>query len=162
MGVVCSSQDFMMALLLRFGLVLLVSGLVAGSLVRRARPGRVPEAVLVSALPWLVHLGYSLFLAFSTYDAVIVTLIVSTLDIALVVLILRFGPRFYRRDPRRAALVPLLLWAVQFILFGGWALFGEAPFRTLPNVYLTGATLFFAGALVTYGIPVSRSLVRRR
>lgn len=160
--VYAQGQDFMMALLLRFGLVLLVLGLVVGLLVRRARPGHLPEVVLASALPWLLHLGYSLFLAFSAHDAVIVTLIISTLDIALAVLILRVTPRFYRRDTRRAALAPLLLLAGHFALFGGWALFGDAPFRTLPNVYFIGATLFFAGALVTYGIPVSRSLVRRR
>lgn len=150
-----------MTLLLRFGLVLVVLGLVAGWFLRRARPGHVPEAVLVSALPWLLHLGYSLLLGFRGFNPV-VTGVVGVLAVALAGAVLRFGPRFYRRDTRRAALVPLLLLALQFILFGGWSLVADAPFRTLPNVYFIGATLFFASALVVYGIPVSRSLVRRR
>lgn len=150
-----------MGLLLRFGIVLVVLGLLAGWLVRRVRPNHIPEAVLVAALPWLVHLLYSLLLAFRAFNPVI-SGVVGVVAITLAVLILRFGSRLYRLDTRRAALVPLLLLGVQFGLFGGWALFGDAPFRTLPNLYFIGATLFFASALVTYGIPVSRSLVRRR
>lgn len=150
-----------MALLLRFGLVLVILGLVAGWFLRRTRPGRIPEAVLVSSLPWLLHLVYSLVLAFRVFNPLVAG-IVGVLDLVLAALVLRFGPRLYRRDTRRAALVPLLLLGVQFVLFGGWALLGDAPFRALPNVYLIGATLFFTAALVTYGIPVSRSLVRRR
>ena len=150
-----------MTLLLRFGLVLVVLGFVAGWFLRRARPGHVPEAVLVSALPWLFHFVYSLLLGFRAFNP-LVTGILGVLDIALAALILLFGPRFYRRDTRRAGLVPLLLLALQVVLFGGWSLFADAPFRTLPNVYLIGATLFFASALLIYGIPVSRSLVRRR
>ncbi len=121
----------------------------------------MPEAVLVSALPWFFHLIYSMVLAFRSFNPVAAS-VVGLIDVALAFVILRFGPRLYRRDTRRAALVPILLLALQFVLFGGWSLFGDAPFRALPNVYLIGATLFFASGLLVYGIPVVRSLVRRR
>lgn len=151
-----------MSLLLRFGFFFVLVGFVAGLLLRRSWPGRLPEAILLSALPWLVHLGYVLIWASLTYDAVLAAVLVGFLDVGVAALVLRAGPRLYRQDARRAALVPLLLLAGHFLLLGAWALLGEVSFRTLPNLYLLAATLLVAAGLLSYALPTPRSLVRRR
>jgi len=151
-----------MTLLLRFGFFFVLAGFVAGLLLRRAWPGRLPEVILISALPWLVHLGYALLWASLTYDAALAAVLVGLLDVGVAALVLRAGPRLYRRDARRAALVPLLLLAGHFLLLGTWALLGEVSFRTLPNLYLVAATLLVSAGLFSYALPTPRSLVRRR
>ena len=80
----------------------------------------------------------------------------------LVALTLRAGPRLYRRDTRRAALVPLLVLAVHLLLLGVWALLGEVSFRTLPNLYFVAATLLVSAGVFSYALPTPRSLIRRR
>lgn len=154
-----------MSLLLRFGLLFALAGFVLGLVLRRAWPGRLPEVILLSALPWLVHLSYVLFHSFTTYDAVLSGVLVGLLDVGLVALTLRAGPRLYRRDSRRAALVPLLVLAVHFLLLGLWALLGDVSFRTLPNLYFVAATLFVSAGVFSYALPTQgliRGLVRRR
>ncbi len=151
-----------MTLLLRFTFFFVLAGFVGGLLLRRTWPGRLPEVIVLSALPWLVHLGYVLFLAFSTYDALLIGVLVGLLDVGLVVVTLRAGPRLYRRDARRAALVPLLVLAVHLLLLGLWALVGDVSFRTLPNLYYVAATLLVSAGMFSYTLPTPRSLVRRR
>lgn len=151
-----------MSLLLRFGFFFVLAGFVGGLLLRRAWPGRLPEVIVLSALPWLVHLGYVLFLAFSTYDAVLSGVLVGLLDVGLVVVTLRAGPRLYRRNAHRAALVPLLVLAVHLLLLGLWALVSDVSFRTLPNLYYLAATLLVSAGMFSYTLPTPRSLVRRR
>lgn len=151
-----------MSLLLRFGFFFVLAGFVLGLLLRRTHPERLPEAVVLAALPWAVHLGYALFWAFGTYRAVLGGVVFGLLDVALAVSILRLGPRLYRRNTRRAALTPLLLLAGHFLILSVWALFGEVSFLTLPNLYFVAATLFVSAGLLSYGLPLSRSIVRRR
>ncbi len=151
-----------MSLLLRFGFFFIVAGLIIGLLVRRSYPERTPEAVLISGLPWAVHLVYALVWALSTYQAVLSTIIFGLLDVALAVLIFRFGPRLYRRDTRRAAFVPLLLLAGHILILSVWILLTEVSFGTLPNLYFVAATLFVSAGLLTYGIPLPKGIVRRR
>ena len=151
-----------MRLLLRFGFFFIIAGLIVGLLLRRSYPERTPEAVVVSALPWAVHLIYSLIWAVSVYQAVLGSVIFGLLDIALAAAVFRFGPRLYRRDTRRAALVPLLLFLSHTVLLSVWALFTEVSFGTLPNLYLGAATLFTSAGLLTYGIPLSKGIIRRR
>ena len=91
-----------MSLLLRFAFFFVLTGFIGGFLLRRTWPGRLPEAILLAALPWLVHLGYALFWAATTYDAVLSGILVGLLDVGLAVATLRTGPRLYRRDSRRA------------------------------------------------------------
>ena len=109
-----------MRLLLRFGLFFALAGFVLGLLLRRAWPGRLPEVILLSALPWLAHLVYVLVWVFTTYDVVLSGVLFGLLDVGLVALTLRAGPRLYRPDTRRAALVPLLVLAVHLLLLGAW------------------------------------------
>ncbi len=154
-----------MSLLLRFGFFFVLTGFIGGFLLRRIWPGRLPEAILLAALPWLVHLGYALFWAVTTYDAVLSGILVGLLDVGLAVATLRTGPRLYRRDSRRAALVPLLLLLGHFLLLGTWALLDDVSFRTLPNLYAVAATLFGSAGLLSYALPTPqglRGLVRRR
>lgn len=151
-----------MSLLLRFGLFFVLTGFIGGFLLRRTWPGRLPEAILLAALPWLVHLGYTLFWALTIYNAVLGGVLFGLLDVALAVVTLRTGPRLYRRDSRRAALVPLLLLLGHFLLLGLWALLDDVSFRTLPNLYYVAATLFASAGLLSYALPTPRSLVRRR
>ena len=151
-----------MRLLLRFGFFFFLAGLAFGLLMRRSYPERTPEAVLISGLPWAVHLIYALVWALSTYQAVLSTIIFGILDVALAVLIFRFGPRLYRRDTRRAAFVPLLLLAGHSLILGVWVLFTDVSFGTLPNLYFIAAIMFVSAGLVTYGIPLPKGIVRRR
>ena len=151
-----------MTLLFRFGFFFLLAGLALGLLLRRSYPERTPEAVLIAALPWAVHLIYSLVWAVGEYQAVLGSVIFGLLEIALAAVIFRFGPRLYRRDTRRAALVPLLLLAGHGLLLGMWILFTEVSFGTLPNLYFIAATLFVSAGLLTYGIPLPKGIVRRR
>ena len=151
-----------MRLLFRFGLFFALAGFVLGLLLRRSWPGRLPEVILLAALPWLVHLGYVLVWVFTTTDAVLGGVVFSLLDVGLVALTLRVGPRFYRRDNRRAALVPLLVLTLHLLLLGAWTLLGDVSFRTLPNLYLVAATLLVSAGVFSYALPTPRSLVRRR
>ncbi len=151
-----------MSLLLRFAFFLTLAGFALGLLLRRVRPERTPEAVALAALPWAVHLIYALVWAVSTYEAVLGSVLFGLLDVALVAAVLRFGPRVYRRDARRAALVPLALLAGHFLVLGVWALVSDVSFLTLPNLYFVGATLFVSAGLLSYGVPLPQSLVRRR
>ena len=151
-----------MTLLLRFGFFFVLAGLVLGLLLRRTYPERTPEAVVVSALPWAVHLIYALSWAVSVYQAVLSTIIFGVLDVAVAALIFRLGPRFYRHDRRRAALVPLLLATGHIVVLGLWVLFTGVSFGTLPNLYFAAATLFVAAGLLTYGVPLPKGIVRRR
>lgn len=151
-----------MSLLLRFGFFFVLAGFVGGLLLRRSWPGRLPEVILISALPWLIHLIYVLFWAVVSYGAVLSSILVGLLDVGLAVVVLRAGPRLYRLDARRTALLPLLLLAGHFLLLGMWVLLGEVSFRTLPNLYLVAATLLVAAGLLSYALPTPRSLVRRR
>lgn len=151
-----------MSLLLRFGFFLVLAGFAVGVLLRRTWPGRLPELIVLAALPWLLHLAYALFLATSSYGAVLGSVLVGLLDVGLGIVILRAGPRLYRRDRRRAALVPPLLLAGHFLLLSLWALLGNVSFRTLPNLYAVGATLFVSAGLFSYALALPRSLVRRR
>lgn len=150
-----------MRLLLRFGLFFALAGFVLGLLLRRSWPGRLPEVILLAALPWMVHLVYVLVWVFTTYDVVLSGVLFGLLDVGLVALTLRAGPRLYRRDTRRAALVPLLVLAVHLLLLGAWAL-GDVSFRTLPNLYFVAATLLVSAGVFSYALPTPRSLVRRR
>ncbi len=151
-----------MTLLLRFGFFFILAGLALGLLVRRSYPERTPEAVLIAGVPWAVHLIYALFWAVSVYQAVFSTIIFGLLDVALAVLIFRFGPRLYRQDARRAAFVPPLLLAGHGLILGVWILLTEVSFGTLPNLYFAAATLFVSAGLLTYGIPLPKGIVRRR
>lgn len=151
-----------MSLLLRFGFFFVLAGFVGGLLLRRAWPGRLPEVILISALPWLVHLAYVLIWASLTYDAVLGAVLTGLLDVGVAALVLRAGPRFYRPDARRAALVPFLLLVGHFVLLAVWSLLGDVSFRTLPNLYLVAATLLVSAGLFSYALPTPRSLVRRR
>lgn len=151
-----------MTLLLRFAFFLTLAGFFFGFLARRLRPERTPEVVALSALPWAVHLVYALVWAVSTYGAVLGSVVFGLLDVILGAAILRFGPRLYRRDARRAALVPLLLLVGHFLVLGVWALLGDVSFLALPNLYAVGATLFVSAGLLSYGVPLPQSLVRRR
>lgn len=151
-----------MSLLLRFGFFLVLAGFAGGVLLRRSWPGRLPEAIMLAALPWFIHLGYVLVFAASSYGAVLGSVLVGLLDVGLGIVILRAGPRLYRHDGRRAALVPLLLLAGHFVLLSLWALLGDVSFRTLPNLNVVGATLFVAAGLFGYALALPRSLVRRR
>ena len=151
-----------MTLLLRFGFFFILAGFVLGLLLRRAYPERTPEAVVISAVPWAVHLIYALSWAVSVYQAVVSTIIFGILDIVLAALIFRLGPRLYRFDKRRAALVPLLLLAGHSLVLGLWVLFTGVSFGTLPNLYFVAATLFVSAGLLTYGLPLPKGIVRRR
>ena len=151
-----------MTLLLRFGFFFILAGFALGLLLRRNYPERTPEAVLIAALPWAVHLIYALSWAVSTYQAVVGTVIFGVLDVALAILIFRLGPRFYRNDARRAALVPLFLLIGHSLLLGLWGLFTEVSFGTLPNLYFAAATLLVSAGLLTYGLPLPKGIVRRR
>lgn len=151
-----------MSLLLRFAFFFVLVGFVLGLLLRRAWPERLPEVIVLAALPWLVHLGYALFTAFTAYGAVLGGILVGLLDVGMAVFVLRTGPGLYRRDARRAAFVPILLLLGHFLLLAVWALVGSVSFRTLPNLYLVAATLLVAAGLLSYALPTPRSLVRRR
>lgn len=151
-----------MSLLLRFAFFLTLAGFALGLLLRRRRPERTPEAVALAALPWAVHLVYALIWAISTYGAVLGSVVFGLSDIALGAAVLRLGPRLYRRDARRAALVPLLLLAGHFLVLSVWALVSDVSFLVLPNLYFVGATLFVSAGLLSYGVPLPRGLVRRR
>ena len=151
-----------MTLLLRFGFFFVLAGLVLGLLLRRVYPERTPEAVVISALPWAVHLIYALSWAVSVYQTVVSTIIFGVLDVAVAALIFRLGPRFYRRDRRRAALVPLFLLAGHSVILGLWVLFTKVSFGTLPNLYFVAATLFVSAGLLTYGLPLPKGIARRR
>ncbi len=151
-----------MRLLLRFSLFFALAGFVLGLLLRRWWPGRLPEVILLAALPWAAHLVYVLIWVFTTTDAVLGGVVFGLLDVGLVALTLRAGPRFYRRDNRRAALVPVLVLALHLLLLAAWALVGEVSFRTLPNLYFVAATLLVSAGVLSYALPTPRSLVRRR
>ena len=151
-----------MTLLLRLGFLFILAGLILGLLLRRVYSEKTPEAVVISALPWAVHLIYALSWAVSVYQAVVGAVIFGVLDVALAALIFRSGPRFYRHDRRRAALVPLFLLAGHSLILGIWVLFTKVSFGTLPNLYFVAATLFVSAGLLTYGLPLPRDIVRRR
>ncbi len=151
-----------MTLLLRFAFFLTLAGFALGLLLRRVRPERTPEAVAIAALPWAAHLVYALVWAVSIYGAVLGSVIFGLLDVVLGAAFLRFGPRVYRRDARRAALVPLLLLASHLLVLSVWALLTDVSFLPLPVLYLIGATFFVAAGLLSYGVPLPRGLVRRR
>lgn len=151
-----------MTLLLRFALFFTLAGFALGLLARRLRPERTPEAVALAALPWAVHLVYALVWAVGTYGAVLSSVIFGLLDAALGAAVLRFGPRLYRRDARRAALVPLLLMAGHLLVLSVWALLTDVSFNVLPVLTFVGATFFAAAGLLSYGVPLPRGLVRRR
>ena len=151
-----------MTLLLRFGFFFSLAGFVLGLLLRRTYPERTPEAVVVSALPWAVHLIYALSWAVSVYQAVVSTIIFGILELVLASVIFRFGPRLYRRDARRAALLPLLLLAGHTVLLSLWVLFTDVSFGTLPNLYFVAATLLVSAGLLTYGLPLPKGIARRR
>ncbi len=151
-----------MTLLLRFGFFFILAGLALGLFSRRGYPERTPEAVLIAGIPWAIHFVYALVWAVSVHQAVLSTVIFGILDVALAVLILRFGPRFYRYDARRAAVVPLLLLGEHLFVLVLWTLFTSVSFGTLPNLYFAAATLFVSAGLLTYGIPLPKGIVRRR
>ncbi len=151
-----------MSLLLRFSIFILIAGLLLGLLLRRARPGRLPEAVLVSAAPWLLHFGYALIWAIVSYSAVLGGVIVGLLELAAAAVIVRFGPRLYRRDNRRAALIPLLLLASHGLLLWLWTLFSDVSFRVWPVLYLIAGTLLLTAVLFSYAWPRPRPVIRRR
>lgn len=150
-----------MTLLLRFAFFLTLAGFVLGLLLRRVRPERTPEAVALAALPWAVHLIYAFIWAVSTPGAVLGSVVFGLLDITLGAAVLRLGPRLYRRDARRAALVPLVLLASHLVVLGVWALLTDVSFLVLPVLYFVGATLFMSAGLLSYGVPLPRGLVRR-
>lgn len=151
-----------MRLLLRFGFFFILAGLGLGLLLRRSYPERTPEAVVVASLPWAVHLIYVFVWAISEYQAVLGSLVFGFLELMLAAVIFRLGPRLYRRDARRAALLPLLLLAGHVLLLSVWALLTDVSFGTLPNLYFIAATLFVAAGLLTYGLPLPKGIVRRR
>lgn len=151
-----------MRLLLRFGFFFILAGLVLGLLLRRSYPERTPEAVVIAALPWAVHLSYSLVWVVSEYQAVLGSFIFGFLELVLAAVIFRFGPRLYRRAARRAALLPLLLLAGHVLLLSVWVLFTDVSFGTLPNLYFVATTLFVSAGLLTYGLPLPKGIVRRR
>lgn len=151
-----------MTLLLRFAFFLTLAGFALGLLLRRLRPERTPEAVALAALPWAIHLIYAFIWAVSTSGAVLGSVIFGLFDIVLGAAVLRLGPRVYRRDARRAALVPLVLLASHLIVLSVWALLTDVSFLVLPVLYLAGATFFVAAGLLSYGVPLPRGLVRRR
>lgn len=151
-----------MSLLLRFGFFLVLAGFALGLLARRLRPERTPEAVALAALPWTVHLIYASTWAVGTYGVVLGSVVFGLLDVAMGAAVLRFGPRVYRRDARRAAFVPLVLLASHLIVLSGWALLTGVSFLVLPILYFVGVTLFVAAGLLSYGVPLPRGLVRRR
>ena len=95
-----------MTLLLRFAFFLTLAGFALVLLLRRLRPERTPEAVAIAALPWAVHLVYALVWAVSIYGVVLGSIIFGVLDVVLGAAVLRFGPRVYRRDARRAQNAP--------------------------------------------------------
>ncbi len=151
-----------MTLLLRLGFLFILAGFILGLLLRRVYPEKTPEAVVISALPWAVHLIYALSWAVSVYQAVVGAVIFGVLDVALAALSFRLGPRFYRHDRRRAGLIPLFLLAGHSLILGIWVLFTEVSFGTLPNLYFVAATLFVSAGLLTYGLPLPKGIVRRR
>ena len=153
-----------MSLLLRFAFFLTLAGFALGLLLRRVRPERTPEAVALAALPWVVHLIYAFFWAVGTpgAGASLGSVVFGLLDVVLGAAVLRFGPSVYRRDARRAALVPLALLASHLLVLSVWALLPEVSFLPLPVLYFVGATFFVASGLLSYGVPLPRGLVRRR
>lgn len=151
-----------MSLLLRFAFFLTLAGFALGLLLRRVRPERTPEAVALTALPWSVHLIYAFIWAVSTSGSVLGSIVFGLLDVVLGAAVLRLGPRFYRRDARRAAFVPLLLLAGHLLVLWVWALLTDVSFLVLPVLYFVGVTFFVAAGLLSYGLPLPRGLVRRR
>lgn len=150
-----------MGFLLRVAVVVVIFGLILGAVFRRAAPERWAQAVLLSLLPWLLHLLYALFHAATVYQSVLPAIVFVLLDLVLVVIILRVAPRFYRQQSRLLAAVPALVLALHSLLLWLWTQVAPVSFSLFPNVIYFMATLFAIAALYLYGSPIARTLVRR-
>jgi len=158
-------------LLWRIGIFVVAVGFLVGFILRRTWGSeRLPELLLLSFLPWLVHLIYALSYAASSLGALTLgTVLVGLVSVGIAVVLLRVGPRFYRRDARVAAALPLALALLHGILLGFWvALELQAQgvrFNTIPNLYFASGTLFVSAGLLGYAVAPfgdQRSLSKRR
>ena len=147
-----------MRLLLRFGIFALLFGFIAGLIARRALGlQRIPEVLLASLLPWLLHLIYVLRRVILVNGFGIGVVLVALLSIAVATSLLRIAPRFYRPQHVRVAAVPVVLAALHGIILLAWS--STLPFAlstTLASVAFVWGTLFFGAALWAYALPSPR------
>ena len=147
-----------MRLLFRFGIFALLFGFIAGLIARRTLGmQRIPEVLLASLLPWVVHLIYVLRRVILLDGFGISVVLVALLSIGVATLLLRVAPRFYRPQHVRVAAVPVVLAALHGIILLIWS--STLPFAlstTLASVAFAWGTLFFGAALWTYALPSPR------
>lgn len=156
-----------MRLLWRFGVFIVLFGFLGGWLLRRtAGPDRLPELLLLSFLPWLLHLGYALVYAAQRLGGVTLGLALTGLaSVAVAAILLRFSSRVYRSNLKLAAAVPLTLTFVHLALLGLYQSLARVQgpiFGTLGNLYLVAAALFVGAALLGYTWSAGSALARRR
>ena len=147
-----------MRLLLRFGIFALLFGFIAGLIARRALGmQRIPEVLLASLLPWMVHLIYVLRRVILLDGFSVGVVLVALLSIAAAVGLLFVAPRFYRPQHVRVAAVPVVLAALHGVILLAWS--STLPFAlstTLASVAFAWGTLFFGTALWAYTLPSPR------
>ncbi len=147
-----------MRLLLRFGIFALLFGFIAGLIARRALGmQRIPEVLLASLLPWVVHLIYVLRRVSLIDGFGFGVVLVALLSIGVATLLLRIAPRFYRPQHVRVAAVPVVLAILHGIILLVWS--STLPFAlstTLASVAFAWGTLFFGAALWAYALPSPR------
>ena len=147
-----------MRLLLRFGIFALLFGFIAGLIARRALGmQRIPEVLLASLLPWVVHLIYVLRRVILLDGFSVGVILVALLSVAAAVGLLLVAPRFYRSRHVRVAAVPVVLALLHGVILLVWS--STLPFAlstTLASVAFAWGTLFFSTALWAYTLPSPR------
>ena len=147
-----------MRLLFRFGIFALLFGFVAGLIARRALGlQRIPEVLLASLLPWVLHLIYVLRRVILVDGFSVGVVLVALLSIGVAALLLRLAPRFYRPQHVRVAAVPAMLAALHGVILLVWSsTLPFSPSTTLASVAFVWGTLFFVTALWTYALPAPK------
>lgn len=164
-----------MIVLFRFALPLIVVGLIVGLVLRRVLGRkRLPLTVIVAtALPILVHAGYSVIWATRLADVATVATVFALLTLVLTSLLLWVGLRIVAAQPIWAFAVPLVATAVYLVArYFSLQLQLQAQgvlFDLIPMLVLLGTIIFVAAALLSYApripqlrLPNLARLIRRR
>jgi hypothetical protein len=142
--------------LFRFSLPLIISGLIAGLILRMVLGRERLRSILLIAtgLPILIHAGFSVGAATNRADVGSAAALFGVLTLVLLALVLWLGARLVRSQPVWAFAVPLAATAL-YLLVRYLAL--ELPMQAqsarldlIPTLVLLGTVIFVAAALLVY------------
>lgn len=164
-----------MIVLFRFALPLIITGLIVGLVLRRVlgRKRLALTVIVATALPLLVHAGYSVVWATRLADVTTAATAFALLGVLLTSLVLWAGLRVVAAQPIWAFAIPLVATVVYVVVrYFSLQLQLQAQgvlFDLIPMLVLLGTIIFVASALLSYAprfpqlrLPNLARLIRRR